>query len=120
MAKYEKGKVVTGCVTGIESYGIFIGLDDYYSGLIHISEISNGFVKNINDYVKIGETIRVKVLEVDNETFQVKLTIKDIDYRINKSKRVKIKETPAGFTTFEDILDKWIEKKLKTISSHDS
>jgi general stress protein 13 len=120
MAKYEKGKVVTGCVTGIESYGIFIGLDDYYSGLIHISEISNGFVKNINDYVKIGETIRVKVLEVDNETFQVKLTIKDIDSRINKSKRVKIKETPIGFATFEDILDKWIEKKLKTISSHDS
>ncbi len=66
MAKYEKGKVVTGCVTGIESYGIFIGLDDYYSGLIHISEISNGFVKNIKFYLKNGETKRVKVLDVDN------------------------------------------------------
>lgn len=120
MAKYEKGKIVNGCVTGIESYGIFVGLDDYYSGLIHISEISNGFVKNINDYVKIGETIKVKIIEVDNEIFQVKLSIKDIDYRINKSKRIKINETPSGFSTFEDILDKWIEKKLTMIKIQDS
>ena len=49
MLKYEKGKIVTGHVTGIEKYGIFVNLDEFYSGLIHISEISDGFVKDIND-----------------------------------------------------------------------
>ena len=46
MNQYKKGEIVTGCVTGIEKYGIFVSLDDYYSGLIHISEISSFFVKN--------------------------------------------------------------------------
>ena len=44
MSKYKKGRVVSGVVTGIEKYGVFIGLDEFYSGLIHISEISHGFV----------------------------------------------------------------------------
>ena len=39
MADYKKGKVVKATVTGIESYGVFVSLDEYYSGLIHISEI---------------------------------------------------------------------------------
>ena len=87
MSKYEKGKIVTGCVTGIEKYGIFVGLDELNSGLIHISEISSGFVKNINDYVNIGETIKVKVVDSDDQSCQVKLSIKDIDYRIGISKK---------------------------------
>ena len=49
MTKYKVGSTVTGNVTGIEKYGAFVSLDDYYSGLIHISEISDGFVKDIND-----------------------------------------------------------------------
>ena len=58
-----------------------INLDDYYSGLIHISEISHGFVKDINNYVKLGDTIRVRVVDVDDELCHVKLSIKDVDYQ---------------------------------------
>ena len=76
MKKYEKGKVVTGQVTGIEKYGIFVSLDEFYSGLIHISEISDGFVKNVNDYVKVGETIRAVVVDVDDDNYHLKLSIK--------------------------------------------
>ena len=53
MTKYAKGKIVEATVTGIENYGVFVNLDDYYSGLIHISEISHGFVRNINNFVKV-------------------------------------------------------------------
>ncbi len=113
MAKYEKDKIVTGYVTGIEKYGIFVGLDEYYSGLIHISEISNGYVKDINDYVNIGETIKVKVLEHNDEIYQVKLSIKDIDYRMNKKRRNQIIETPKGFTTLANNLERWIHEKKK-------
>ena len=79
MPKYQVGDIVTVSVTGVEKYGIFVGLDEYYSGLIHISEISSGFVRNVNDYVNLGEVIRAKVLEIDEDTLHVKLSIKDID-----------------------------------------
>ena len=117
MSKYEKGKIVTGCVTGIEKYGIFVGLDEFYSGLIHISEISSGFVKNINDYVNIGETIKVKVVDSDDESYHVKLSIKDIDYRLNHRNRQKIVETEKGFSILEEHLDQWIDEKMTEIKN---
>ena len=63
MQKYKVNSIVKATVTGIESYGVFVTLDEYYSGLIHISEISHNYVKDINDYVKIGETIKAKVID---------------------------------------------------------
>ena len=101
MSKYFKNEVVEGCVTGIEKYGIFVTLDEYYSGLIHISEISDNFVRDINKFVNIGETIKVKVLDTDDETFHVKLSIKNLDYRLNKKRETYIQETEHGFNTLK-------------------
>lgn len=113
MFKYEKGKIVTGQVTGIEKYGIFVSLDEFYSGLIHISEISDGFVKNISDYVNIGETIKAKVVETDTDNYHVKLSIKNINYKIRKRKFSPLKETEKGFLPLEEKLDSWIEEQAK-------
>lgn len=115
MSKYEKGKIITGCVTGIENYGIFVTLDEYYNGLIHISEISNNFVRNIGDYVNVGETIKAKVVDTDEENYHVKLSIKDIDYRMNNQRKTKIVETNEGFMPLKNNLDKWIMKKMTEI-----
>jgi len=115
MSKYEVNKIVTGCVTGVENYGIFVSLDEYYSGLIHISEISAKFVKDINDYVNIGETIRVKIVDKDEENYHLKLSIKDIDYRVNSKRRNKIIETDKGFETLSVKLEDWIEEKYSEI-----
>ena len=112
MLKYEKGKIVTGQVTGIEKYGIFISLDEFYSGLIHISEISDGFVKNINDYVEVGETIKAKVVETDEDNYHVKLSIKNINYKMRRRKNEPLQETKLGFTPLGDNLNEWIDKKL--------
>ena len=57
MAEYKVGNIVKGTVNGIETYGAFINFDEYYSGLIHISEISDNFVKNINDFIKVGDEV---------------------------------------------------------------
>ena len=113
--EYKKGNIVTGCVTGIEKYGIFVSLDNYYSGLVHISEISDSFVRNINDYVNIGESINVKILDVNENDFHLKLSIKNIDYRINKKKRANIVEVGSGFNCLKDKLDDWISIKEKEI-----
>ena len=116
MQKYEKGNIVTGCVTGIEKYGIFVGLDEFYSGLIHISEISSNFVRNVSDYVTVVETIRVRIMDVDEETYHVKLSIRDLDYRVNMKNRGRILEVGSGFEPLEKRLDGWIHDKMKEIS----
>lgn len=115
--KYKKGEIVKGCVTGIENYGAFVGLDEYYNGLIHISEISDGFVSDIHNFLEIGETIYVKILDVDNQNFQVKLSIKGIDYKVRR-KREPIKESPSGFKPLENSLSNWIETKINEINSN--
>ncbi len=117
MSKYEKGKIITGCVSGIEKYGIFVTLDEYYSGLIHISEISNNYVRNINDYVNIGETIKAKVVDTDEDNYHVKLSIKDINYRMNNYKKTKITETSKGFIPLQNNLDKWVKSKLEEVDN---
>ncbi|MBO7536366.1 MAG: S1 RNA-binding domain-containing protein [Bacilli bacterium] len=118
MSKIRKGRIVRGTVTGIESYGVFVSCDDYYTGLIHISEISHGFVKNINDFVKIGDLIQVEILDVDEELGHLKLSIKNIDYKKKISlKRKMIKETPLGFRTLEYKLPIWIDESLKKIKN---
>ena len=114
---YKVGSIVTGCVTGIEKYGIFVSLDSYYSGLIHISEVYDSFVRNLNDYVSIGETIKVKILEVDDSNYHAKLSIKGFSYRKNYKKRRMIKETSHGFSTLESKLNDWIYEKDKEISN---
>lgn len=60
----EVGQKVTGKVTGITHFGAFISLADNQSGLVHISEISEGFVKDINEHLSIGDEVEVKVLKV--------------------------------------------------------
>ena len=108
MSKYKVGSVVFWTLTGIENYGVFVNLDDYYTGLIHISEISHGFVKDVNDFVSVGDTIRVKVIDVDDESFHVKLSIKDIDYKSLTPRRMKIEEVGSGFGILSDNLEAWI------------
>ncbi len=111
---YKKGKIVKGTVSGVESYGIFVRFDEYYSGLIHISEISNNFVRNPNRFVEIGETIYTEIIDVDSEKFHLKLSIKNIDYKEGKSlNRRRIIETKSGFQTLHDQLPFWIEENLK-------
>ena len=74
---------------------------------------SDGFVKDINSFVNIGETIRVRVIDSDDDTFHVKLSIKDLNYRIEKRKKTYIPETINGFNTLEKQLKIWIEDKEK-------
>ena len=76
---YKIGDIVKGKVTGIENYGIFLLMEDGYTGLIHISEISEKFVRNVFDYVQLDEVISSKVIEVDDSNKRLKLTIKNLN-----------------------------------------
>lgn len=63
----EEGKILTGKITGITNFGAFVDLGEGVTGLVHISEISTAYVKDINDHVKVGDVVEVKVLAPDKK-----------------------------------------------------
>ncbi|MCT4565954.1 MAG: S1 RNA-binding domain-containing protein [Maledivibacter sp.] len=71
----EIGKVVDGTVTGITNFGAFIQLPDGSTGLCHISEIADEYVKNVKDYLKEQQVVKVKVIET-NGSGKVSLSIR--------------------------------------------
>lgn len=115
MKEFRESEIVEAKVTGIQEYGAFVNIDNEHNGLIHISEISYGFVKNINDYVKIGDKIYAEIVNVDDESKQLRLSIKDIDYKNNGERLKRIAETKSGFEPLRNNLDNWINKKIKDI-----
>ncbi len=113
MDKCKKGDIVKCCVTGLTDYGVFVKLENEYSGLIHISEISNKYISNLERLFIEGDNFEAKVLEVDEEKKQVKLTIKG-----NKSNHKLIdglEEKGEGFTPLRENLDNWVKEKLKDL-----
>lgn len=109
------GDVIEVVVTGIQKYGAFVLINDKYDGLIHISEISAGYVKNINDYIKIGDKIFAQVVDIDEENNKFKLSIKNIDYR-NDGRILNDDDNYSnGFEPLKEHLDLWINDKIKEI-----
>ncbi len=58
----EVGNKVQGKVTGITNFGAFVELPEGKTGLVHISEVADSYVKDVNDHLKIGDTVEVKVI----------------------------------------------------------
>ena len=111
MDTFKVGEIIEVNVTGIEQYGIFIKADNDYTGLIHISEIDNRFIKNINDYVTVGDYIYANIIGVDEENKHLNLSIKNMNY--NNSIDSKVKESVSGFLPLHNNLNIWIDEKIK-------
>ena len=111
---YKEGDIVEGVVTGIEDYGAFITFDNGYTGLVHISEISERFVDDVSDFFKLGEKIELKVVSVYEDEKKLKLTIK------YKNKKATIKEVGQGFELLKNSLDGWIDEKILQMNEKNS
>ncbi|MFC1595976.1 S1 RNA-binding domain-containing protein [Candidatus Margulisiibacteriota bacterium] len=74
----ENNNISEGTVCGITNFGAFVKLADNREGLVHISEISSSFVKSVGDYLKIGQTITVKILGI-NKRGKLDLSVKQIN-----------------------------------------
>lgn len=113
---YQTGQIVEGKVTGIQSYGAFVNLDAETSGLIHISEISDGYVRDIGRFVHIGDTVRVKILEYSEAEHRAKLSLKALHKRkVFHRRRLSIRRAtlPAmriGFSSVAEMMPEWIRK----------
>ena len=112
----QNGEIVSGVSTGIKDYGAFVQVEEY-CGLIHISEFSDGFVKNINDIVKIGDVVNVEILEVDTEGKKLKLSYKNAN--VLPSKLLEYVHIYKGFNALELKLNDWIEEAYEKINKKD-
>lgn len=72
---FQIGDIVEGKVTGITKFGAFVEIEENVVGLVHISEVSNTFVKEVGDFVKIGQTVKVKILR-KNDNGKIELSMK--------------------------------------------
>ncbi len=71
----EEGSIIEGRVTGIQKFGAFIDIGGGKNGMVHISEVSPTYVADINDFLKVGQIVKVKVISID-ERGKVALSIK--------------------------------------------
>ena len=71
----EVGKIYEGKVTGITKFGAFIDLGENKTGMVHISEVAPTFVKEITDFITMGETVKVRVLNIGDDG-KISLSIK--------------------------------------------
>lgn len=96
----EEGKIVVGKVTGITKFGAFVELDGGITGLVHISEISLDYVSDINDHIKIGDSVEVKVLPEEKKGkigLSIKQALKEkLGDNAQSKKTFKKKEARTG------------------------
>lgn len=97
----EKGMVVKGKVTRLEKFGAFVDIGAERPGLVHISEMTHGYIKTPGEVVSEGDEIEVKVLDVNRRKKQIKLSMKALEEkptpapRSSQSRKDKEKEAPA-------------------------
>ena len=77
MPQLRVGDIVNGVVRNIKEYGAFIDFAGT-SGLLHISEISNVFIKDINAFLKIGQSVEVKIIGIDVAKGRISLSMKQL------------------------------------------
>lgn len=82
----EVGSKLQGKVTGITNFGAFVELPDGSTGLVHISEVADNYVKDINDHLKVGDQVEVKVLNVEKDG-KIGLSIKKAKDRPEPEKK---------------------------------
>ena len=103
----EPGNVISVEVTNIADFGVFVRCSNGEEGLIHISEVANEFVTNINKYVKLGEKVTVKVLG-RNKKGKLEFSIKKVVDA--KPKKALFIRSSSENKEFEDVLTKFLKR----------
>lgn len=113
--EYKPGMIVYGKVSGIKPYGAFVSFDEDVQGLIHISEISNKYVKNINKFFQLNSYVMVKVIDIDYQNKQLRLSYKALNQKRKRMMVGKNNDTvnKIGFSSLQKQLPIWINEYFK-------
>ena len=116
----KQGTTVEGKVKSVAPFGAFVELEGGSVGLVHISEVSLDYVQNINDYLKPGDIVKVRVVSVD-EKGKINLSIKKVleEEKKKSSRPADIDWSKKANTSmsFEDMLSKFKQESDEKMSS---
>lgn len=118
---YKIGDVIEGTVTGVQPYGIFVGLENDEQGLIHISECAHGYIPNVQEFLKVGTPVKAMVIDVDEYTKKVSLSLRALEripipkQPVRKKRRRAVYTNQIGFETLRKKLPEWIEEAYEII-----
>ena len=119
--------ILDGRVTSITKFGAFVALPDSKSGMIHISEISNSYVKDINDFIKVGQEVRVKVCSVD-EKGRIALSLRQVEDKKEeiafdkgnvedrKPQQVDLSPKKTENDSFEDMMSRFLKMSYEKMT----
>lgn len=107
MASIPVDSVVEGRVTGITKFGAFVDLGDGNVGLVHISQISNSYVTDINQFLKVNDTVKVRVIGTTKDN-KYDLSIKQLEKR--EEKRFERREPRKFSNSFEDKMTQFLKQ----------
>lgn len=91
----QPGMVLEGCVTNVANFGAFVDIGVHQDGLVHISALTDRFIKDPREVVKAGDIVRVKVVEVDEARKRIALTMRLQDETATKSVPLQQSAKPA-------------------------
>lgn len=120
----EVGSKLNGKVTGITNFGAFVELPGGSTGLVHISEVADNYVKDINEFLNVGDEVLVKVLNVESDG-KIGLSIRKAKETTTTSERRPQKKGPRKDTaskpqrtmSFEDKMSRFLKDSEERLSS---
>lgn len=112
----EVGSKTEGKVTGITNFGAFVDLGDNQSGMVHISEIADSYVKDIHDVLKVGDT--VKVLVLNNKDGKIALSIKQAtDKPKHRHQHERKPRQQHHVESFDDMMSGFMKQSEERLST---
>lgn len=116
--EYKVGDLIIGKVNQIRPYALFLTFDNGANGLLHISELSDGYIRDIEKFGTIGDEIKVKILSIDPNNGFLRVSYKEVpESEIYSTHDSSVRRLPqfdeADFTDLENKLPEWINDTLK-------
>ena len=120
---YQVGQLVIGKVYNVKPYALFMSFEDGVTGLLHISEISDSFVRDIEKYGSVGDEIKVKILSIDKENGFLRVSYKQVPSEEMFSSHANIRKIPTvteeEFLPLKEKLDHWIDEAYSQIEKEE-
>ena len=121
--KYQVGQLIVGKVYNVKPYALFMSFDDGVTGLLHISEISDSFIRDIEKYGSVGDEIKVKILSIDKDNGFLRVSYKQVPPEEMYSSHTNQRKVPTTsedeFLPLKEKLETWIKEAYENIEKGD-
>ncbi|WCK52744.1 S1 RNA-binding domain-containing protein [Aneurinibacillus sp. Ricciae_BoGa-3] len=117
MSNIAVGNIIEGTVVGVQSFGAFVNIGENKQGLVHISQVASSYVEDINQFVKVGDKVTVKVLEIKDDG-KISLTMRINEEKKEERRPFKKRDDrrggprggdQGGKEDFESMMKKWMK-----------